>query len=292
MHNSKILYEKGILKNLKMLTQTQYSNFKFAGRLDKVKALYAGMKAISFGETAKFQINENGFRIMTENAKSMQASLFITKEVFEEFFVDGEYNFSVNMNILVECISLFAGGDCSMKMFYKGEGAPLMLVIEDHADEDVTTECSIKTSQSEESIEYSLNENSPSYNIIFIRGPDMAEIFSQIDKSADEVEITLSPKEPHFRVATVGVMQYESNIEVAKTSDMMLMFNCKGHTVTRYKGSHIRLTSKALSASTKVAIKTDSSGILEMHFMIFSSDEAQVYIQFFILPMVDDEDYS
>ncbi|XP_055853339.1 cell cycle checkpoint protein RAD1 [Episyrphus balteatus] len=289
MHNSKILYEKGILKNLKMLTQTQYSNFKFAGRLDKVKAFYAGMKAISFGETAKFQINENGFRIMTENAKSIQASLFITKEVFEEFFLDGEYNFSVNMNILVECIGLFAGSDCSMKMFYKGEGAPLIMVIEDHADEDVTTECSIKTSQFEESTEYSLNENSPNYNIIFIRGPDMSQIFSEIDKTADELEITLSPKVPHFRIATIGVMQSESNIEVAKTSDMMLMFNCRGDTVTRYKCSHIRLTSKALSACSKVALKTDSSGLLELHFMIYSSDEAQVYIQFFVLPMVEED---
>lgn len=290
MHNSKLLYEKGILKNLKMLTQTQYSNFKFAGRLDKVKAFHAGMKAINFGETAKFQINENGFRIMTENANSIQASLFITKEVFEEFFLDGEYNFGVNMNILVECIGLFANGECSMKMFYKGEGAPLMLVIEDHADEDVTTECSIKTSRYEELTEYSLNENSPSYNIIFIRGPDMADLFSQIDKSAEEVEITLSSKVPHFRIATIGVMQNESNIEVAKTSDMMLMFNCRGHTVTRYRCSHIRLTSKALSASSKVAIKTDSSGILEMHFMIYSSDDAQVYIQFFVLPLIDDVD--
>ena len=50
MQHSKKLYEKGILKNKKMLTQSQYADFRFMGRLDHIKNFYAGIKALSFGE--------------------------------------------------------------------------------------------------------------------------------------------------------------------------------------------------------------------------------------------------
>lgn len=53
MQHSKTLYEKGLLKNLKMLTQRQYSNFKFVARLDQSKTFYTGIKALNFENVSK-----------------------------------------------------------------------------------------------------------------------------------------------------------------------------------------------------------------------------------------------
>ncbi|XP_037940851.1 cell cycle checkpoint protein RAD1-like [Teleopsis dalmanni] len=287
MQHSKILYEKGILKNLNMLTQSQYSNFKFVGRLDNIKTFYSGIKALNFGEYGSFQITDDGFRVTVENGKTIQASLFITMSCFSEYHVDGIVNFSINMNVISECLGIFSATNCSIKMFYKGHSAPLIIVLEPHDEDNITTECAIKTTNYEEPIDFSLDEDNPSLNVIFIRGPDLSNIFHELDKAAEEIEITLSPRRPHFKIDTLGVMQSEASIEVAKTSDMMMLFNCRETTTARYNSSQIRLTLKALSVASKVAIKTDSSGLLEMHFMMQSEDRAEMYVQFYITPQAD-----
>ncbi|XP_023299452.2 cell cycle checkpoint protein RAD1 [Lucilia cuprina] len=287
MQHSKYLFEKGILHNWKMLTQSQYSNFKFVGSLNQIKTFTAGIKALSFGENGSFMISEDGFKCAVEQGKCIQASLFIMPRCFSEFYVDGIVKFSINMNILAECLSIFAGIDCSMKMYYKGPEAPLVLVLEPNDETDISTECSIKTTHYEEPMDFNLNDESTSLNRLFIRGPDLASIFQEFDKSAEELEITISPRRPHFKIDTLGVMQSESSVEVAKTSDMILLFNCRETTKARYKTTLIRMTQKALGVATKVALKTDLSGLLEMHFMMVDPTEAEVYIIFFITPLAD-----
>lgn len=59
MQYSKILYEKGLLKNLKMLTQRQYSNFKFVARLDQIKTFYTGVRALNFENVSKIEYKLN-----------------------------------------------------------------------------------------------------------------------------------------------------------------------------------------------------------------------------------------
>lgn len=272
-----------------MLTQSQYSNFKFVGSLNQIKTFTAGIKALSFGENGSFMISEDGFKCVVEQGKCIQASLFIMPRCFSEFYVDGIVKFSINLNVLAECLSIFAGIDCGMKIYYKGPEAPLILVLEPNEEQNISTECSIKTTHYEEPMDFSIDDNSSSLNKMFVRGPDLASIFQEFDKTAEELEITISPRRPHFKINTLGVMQSESSVEVAKTSDMILLFNCKETTKARYKTALIRTTLKALSVASKVAIKTDLNGLLEMHFMMVDPTEAEVYIIFFITPMADDD---
>lgn len=289
MHNSKILYHKGLLRNWKMLTQSQYSQIKFVAKLENIKGFFGSLKAINFDETGTFQISDSGVRVIVENSKFVQASVYVTKECFSEYHVppDETIQFYVNLNVVTECLGIFSGVECSMKMIYKGAGCPLVLVLEHHGEDDVVTECSIKTKNHDEPLDYSLDEDGPSYNAIIIRGPDLANIFNEIDRTAEELEFLLSPKEPFFRITTIGVIQSETQVEVAKTSDMITTFRCKETTSMRYKMSHIKLAFKALLLSSKVAIRTDSSGLLGLQLIIQSDDEAQIYIEFFITPLVN-----
>ncbi|TMW52286.1 hypothetical protein DOY81_002619 [Sarcophaga bullata] len=289
MQNSKLLFEKGILRNWKMLTQSQYSNFKFVGSLEQIKTFTSGIKSLCFGEIGSFMISEDGFKCTVEQGKCVQASLFIMPQCFTEFHVDGVVRFSINMNIMAECLSIFSSTDCSMKMFYKGPEAPLVIVLQPNEEENISTECSIKTTHYEEPMDFSLGDDSASLNRIFLRGPDLASIFHEFDKSADELEITISPRSPHFKIDTLGVMQSESSVEVAKTSDMILLFNCRETTKARYKATLIRMTQKALGVASKVALKTDLSGLLEMHFMMVDQTQAEIYVIFFVTPLADME---
>uniref|UniRef100_A0A1A9WJK4 SWIM-type domain-containing protein n=1 Tax=Glossina brevipalpis TaxID=37001 RepID=A0A1A9WJK4_9MUSC len=245
----------------------EYTNYRFFGCLENIKIFTAGIRSMGFGDNLMFHINEDGLRCTVEQYKQIQANLFITPSCFSDYHVQGLVNFTININVLIECLSIFAGIECSMKMFYK-ENDPLLIILEPHTENDTRTECSIKTTHYDETMDFSLDTDSQSLNTVFIKGREMANIFHDLDKSADELQITLSPRRPHFKVETLGVMQSECSIEVAKTSEMMIFFNCKGTTKARYRNSLIRATQKAMLASSKVAVKTDASGLLEMHFMM------------------------
>lgn len=60
MQHSKLLYEKGIIRNKNMLTQSQLSNYKFVVNLDEIKTFTAGLKSLGFGEIASFTITDEG----------------------------------------------------------------------------------------------------------------------------------------------------------------------------------------------------------------------------------------
>lgn len=52
MQHSKLLYAKGIIKNRKMLTQSQYDDYKFVCRMDHIKTFYSAIKSICFSDVS------------------------------------------------------------------------------------------------------------------------------------------------------------------------------------------------------------------------------------------------
>ncbi|XP_055377987.1 cell cycle checkpoint protein RAD1 isoform X2 [Condylostylus longicornis] len=272
-----------------MLTQSQISQLEFVGKLDSIRGLFTALKSINFTEDALFQFTREGLRVIVENSNLIQANVYITKECFSQYLLPTNtvIRLKINLNIITECLSIFSTVDCSMKMVYKGEATPMILVFEHHGDEDWLTECSIKTKTYEEPIGYALNEDSSTYNCILLRGPDFASFINDIDKSAEKLQIFISDKEPHFKIETFGVMQSESCFEIARNSDIILQFLCKKSIDNCYKYSHIKMFMKSLLASGQVALKTDDTGMLEMQFMIQQDEIAQIYIQFFIPPLAD-----
>lgn len=193
---------------------------------------------------------------------------------------------------MCDCLSIFTGVDCSMKMIYKGDGAPLVFVLEQHGDEDLVTECSIRTKHSAEPLDFVVDSTDDGFNTLIVRGADFASLLGEIDRSADELEIHMAPEAPHFRLSSLGVVQSEWQVEVARTSDMMLRFVCKCAATVRYKMSHIRITMKALALAAKVALRTDGSGLLGMQMMVLAEEAsaAQIYVEFFVMPLLSADD--
>lgn len=275
-----------------MLTQSQFSQVQFIGHLDNTKLFYNSLSAVNFNEDVTIVLSENGLKAIVEDAKYVQATVYVTKGCFTEFRLQSadEISIRVNLNVMCECLSIFAGVDCSMKIIYKGDGAPLVFVLEQHGEDDLVTECSIKTKNVQPTLDFALNDECDSFNSIILRGADFAGLLNEINRSADKLEIYMSPTAPFFKVTSLGVMQSDSTVEVARSSDMMLMFTCKAMCSVRYKMSHIRIPMKALNLATKVALRTDGSGLLSMQMMVLSEDTAQIYVEYFVTPLTDDED--
>lgn len=289
MHHAKTLYEKGLVKRYNMITQSQFSQLQFRAKLDNIKTFYNALKAINFDEDATLIINENGLKAIVEKSKYVQASLYVTRACFSEFMLrdDEEITIRLNLTIITDCLSVFANPECSVKMIYKGRGSPFVLVLEQHDEDDLITEVSVKTKNGDEPIEFTLDEDSEQYNSIIVRGQDFFDLLSDIHKSVEILEIFLSPNSPYFRLTSLGIMQTESNVEIARTSDMFVTFLCRTESNTQYKMSHIRLANKALSLASKVALRNDQSGLLGLQIMVLSDGDSQIYIEFFIIPLID-----
>lgn len=275
-----------------MVTQSEFTQIKFVAKLDNIKTLYNALKAINFNENADLQISEDGLKAVVEESKYVQASIYVTRACFSEFRLQNDEEFSIrlSLSVITDCLSIFANPDCCMKIMYKGAGAPLVLILEQHDTDDLITEVSIKTKIGTDHLDFSIDEDDDSYNSLIIRGPDFCNLFNEISKTADEIEILISPKAPHFRITSLGETQAESNMEIAKSSDMFITYFCRKETRARYKISHIRMMVKALALATKVALRTDESGLLSLQIMVLSEGDSQIYIEYFITPLIEEDE--
>lgn len=290
MQHSKILYEKGVIKNKKMITQSQFSQIQFVGQLDNIKHFYSALKSINFNEDVHFILTQDGLRAIVEDAKYVQASVYVSKECFSMYQLlrNEEISIRVDLKVICDCLSIFAGADCSMKIIYKGSGAPMVFVLEQHDEDDLVTECSIKTKNGDDPIEFSIDESDINYNSIILRGSEFSDLIAEINKTADELEILISNNEPYFRLTTLGIAQAATMLDVDKFSDMMLVFQCKSTTKSKYQMSHLSMTIKSLALALKVSLRTDSSGLLGMQIMVMAEGEAHIHVEFFISPLCDD----
>lgn len=286
------MHGKGLVQHKSMVTQSQYSQCKFLAKLDNIKTFYTAIKAVNFNEDANVIISEDGFKVVVEESKYVQASLYVTRACFSEFRLLGDDDVSIRLNLtaFTNCLSMFANPDSSMKMIYKGQDAPLMLVLESHDGDDLISEVSMKTKNLQEHLEYNIDEDDDSYNSLIARGPDFSNLFNEINKEVDELEMSILSKAPYFCITSLGMMQDESKIEIAKSSDMFITYHCGSDSKARYKMSHLRLAMKALAIATKVALRTDRTGLLGLQIMVLSEGDSQIYIEYFITPLIDDDD--
>lgn len=273
-----------------MLTQSQItdSQIRFVGRMDNIKMFYSALKSVQIHNDILIDLSDNGFKAIVQDAKYLQAFVYVNKECFTEYGLLEDTRIRVNLSVLCDCLSIFAnsGVDCSMKMIYKGEGSPLILILEQHGTDDLVTECSIKTKNFEEPLNFTIDDDEQGFNTIILRGSDFATLINEINKSAEELEIFMSNKAPYFRLTVLGVVQSESKMEVAKTSEMIITFSCDNEFANKYRMSHIRGMMKSLALANKVAIRTDSTGLLNLQMMI--GPASKICVEFFVTSLVDD----
>lgn len=67
--------------------------------------------------------SENGLKFTVEDAKCMQANAYIPTAIFHEFHLKTNVTFSINLNILVDCLCMFwpssQEDSVTVQMFYK-----------------------------------------------------------------------------------------------------------------------------------------------------------------------------
>ncbi|XP_069156159.1 cell cycle checkpoint protein RAD1 isoform X2 [Procambarus clarkii] len=220
-----------------------------------------------------------------EESKCLQANAFIQSELFQEYEIQEEVAFKVNLNVLVECLSIFGGSifgggtTPSLKMCYGGHGSPLILLLEEAG---VLTDCSINTQEADDTLDFNFC-NSGVVNKVIMRSECLRDIFSELDMSSDVLEIVMSPAAPYFRLSTFGSYG-TSHTDISKESDMIENFACTRTMSQRYRLGLLRPLSKPLTVAQKVSVRTDDRGFLCFQFMIKTEDNHICFVEFFCCP--------
>jgi cell cycle checkpoint protein len=297
MEFTKLLYKKGLIKNLKMVTQSQIPDYKFEARLNSLKMLHGILKAFDFAQEAVFNLKEDGIHITVEDSQCIEAIAHIGRECFIEYHrlanaPDEDFQFCLNLSIMTQILVQFTTEDSSMKMMYKGPGAPFILLIEKHTDEDLITESAIKTRTMHETLNYSLDA-ADRENHVVLQGGDFLELFNDLEDGAgqsSQVEIHISPQQPNFRITTSqGNEQSELAIEMSKNSEIFSLFESKSTVTEKYKFNSLRTALKPLPMSTSIMFCNNVSGMLNIQMKIDIDEAPNVYIDYYLPAEVNDD---
>ncbi|XP_050070591.1 uncharacterized protein LOC126558594 [Anopheles maculipalpis] len=313
MQRTKRLFDKGIILNPKMVTQSQFSQIQFQAVLNNFSTLYNVMKAVNFVDNAIVQLSNDGMKVIVEDAKSIQASAYITRACFSDFKLSiakqpsssgaNDDNatdtqpfigFGLNLKVFADCLSMFTSGDynSSLKMIQKGSGAPLIVILEQHGEDSLTTECSVRTMEPFDCMELDFEDEKQIMSKINMKGAEFFHLLSEMDRNCDEFEVVISPDAPHLMFHSFGELHSESSVEITNTSDMLITFNCTHASRNRYKFHHFRLAMRTLALASKVALRTNSEGLLGLQVMIENSDSSHMFVEYFILPLMSDDDQT
>lgn len=266
------------------------SHYVLVAKLDNARNMTTMLKAIHFKDTAIVFASENGLKVTVEDAKCVLANAFIQSELFQQYLLRVEQiTFSINLTVLMECLNIFGAASqpsstTSLKMCYEGYGHPLVLMLEDSG---VLTDCSIKTQESEETLDFNFNSANV-VNKIIIKSECLKEAFSELDMTSEVLEILMSPDKPHLRLSTFGNAGTIQS-DFPKDSEMVEQFLCSERTVNRYKIVLLKPSVKALMVSMRTSIRTDNRGFLSMQYMIKMDDGQICFAEYFCSP---DEDFD
>ncbi|XP_077354713.1 cell cycle checkpoint protein RAD1 [Festucalex cinctus] len=213
---------------LSMHSQDDDEQYVLVASLDNARNLSNILKAIAFKDHALFTATPNGLKVTVEDSKCLQANAFIQAEIFQEFTLKEDLvGLQINLTVLLDCLSIFGGStvpggmSTALRLCYRGYGYPLTLFLEEGG---VVTVCKINTQEPEEPVDFEFCSSNVTNKVILL-SESLKEAFSELDMTSEVLQITMSPKQPYFRLSTFGNAG-SAHYDYPKDSDMMELFHC------------------------------------------------------------------
>eukprot|EP00794_Sanderia_malayensis_P014016 gene14017-15474_t len=203
-------------------------SYILVAKMDNARNLTNLLKAIHFKDIATVYLSENGLKITVEDSKYVQASAFVQVQMFQEYsFTEEEGTFQINLAVMLECLNIFgsskdSGTSTALKMCYAGHGSPLKLMLVE--DAGILTDCSIKTQDTSEVLDFDFQGDEVE-NKIIMKSIALKDTFAELDMTSDAIQIMMSPDAPFFRISTFGYCG-SSHTDFPKDSDLFELFEC------------------------------------------------------------------
>ncbi|KAK9506219.1 hypothetical protein O3M35_008193 [Rhynocoris fuscipes] len=256
-----------------MLTQENLDEYILRGKIDNLKNLLQLLRCIHFKEIAVVFASANGLKFVVEDSKCVQAAAFIGQDIFQEYNIKEELiSFRLELKLLMECLSIMDGA-ASLNLYYKEEGAPLRLVL---IEDDIVTDCSIKTMDTLETLNFSLPQEDVIGKLI-VDGAGFREVLCDLDSDSEYVDILLNQNKPGLIITTRSTA---GKCEIMLPKDAAM--------IEEYKYSQIKPALKTLLVAAKVSLQVSKEGLLCLQFIVKTESNQMAYIEYFCTPVLPD----
>ncbi|KAJ1975557.1 ssDNA endodeoxyribonuclease [Dimargaris verticillata] len=322
-------------------------DYAFIAKLQNVRPLVHLLKAIHFKERAQCVITAQGVKFSIEDSRSVQAHAYLQRQFFQDFRLadqllrstasaadsetttpatptasDVEIAFSVQLNVLLGCLTIFsgsashhhgatnspssaAGGTMGPSAAVAGYHAPpppansgtyrgftsLGWVVNRQGSElefvleenEVISVCKLATFEAEDMAEFNFGQN-PVCDRLIIKSEVLRDALAELDPSSEKIAFGFYHHAPHFRLSTTG-MGGSTEVNFAKDTDIMEAFFCtEAHSVT-YRFNQVKQALNALVYSTKTSIRVNTQGFLSMQFMIPADRTDSCFVELLCSPL-------
>ncbi|KAL8836698.1 MAG: hypothetical protein Q9170_002830 [Blastenia crenularia] len=168
---------------------------------------------------------------------------------------------------------------------YAAKGEPLRIVLQEAG---VTTTCEMVTYEPEDQDEIPLQRDALAQKIIMRSSWLHDAIIELASTSPSRLTIVASPTAPHFTLSSNGALG-SATVEFSKDQQLLETFQVPRRTVNTYKYSLVKAASRAMGIASKVSIRGDEQGVLNLQFMI-AIDEGRVsFVDFRFVPFLPED---
>ncbi|MFH4976160.1 hypothetical protein AB6A40_002869 [Gnathostoma spinigerum] len=254
-------------------------------KLENPKELHSVIKALMFRETGVIDVSENGLRVVVDDQNCFQAIAYVKNELFLDYVLrQSSVTFRVPLNIISECLNMFGSSNTVMlKLIYDGHGSPLKLMVE---KDGVVVKCLVRTLNPDVILDFDFDTLNLSAKII-MKPLKLRETFQDLDTTCSAVKLMI--KQHVFSIATIGDYG-EVQVDFPQHSEQIEKMECSSEATHHYRYNLLKRMIPSLGLCSKVSLRIDQRGILSMQFMIETSDNHNIFIEFFCVPDVEYSD--
>eukprot|EP00127_Corallochytrium_limacisporum_P007319 Clim_evm6s247 gene=Clim_evmTU6s247 len=165
----------------------------------------------------------------------------------------------------------------AVRLHYEGQGHPFILMMEESG---ITTNCSIKTMDENESALDLQFATSDIIGTVIMKAEWFREAFADLDMSSEVLEIRMSLTQPHLQLITQGdagrmTVAFPHNADVM--DDLQLK---ESHITFRYRLSLIKNITKALPMARRINLRMNEQGTLNVRVLMKHEDDQDGMIEY------------
>lgn len=237
-------------------------------------------------------LKQLGIKFTVEEARTVQGSVFLQKELWQDYVYNSEVDqrFTINLTVLLECLNIYGpvvpqqGNPPMLQMAYRGYGTPLLVMLESN---EVLTDCALRTLEAEPLMLFNLRSADILCKLI-VKTESLKEAFNELDWSNLSCTWLVSNEHPYFRLSTDGTGS-SCEVDYPRESEVFETFECTKHCEFKYKMKHMQPCAKALAIAQKSQIRINAQGLLAIQHRIQNEDSSVSFVEFFLIPLDTDD---
>lgn len=177
-------------------------------------------------------------------------------------------------------------GTCILS--YTEEGGPFSINLEESG---VNTTCNLTTYLPEAREDLPFDVSDLDFKVIMQSRYLLDALTELAHSNPTRLTLTVSKQEPYLRLSCAGPLG-GSSVDFAKGRDLFETFSVRDKWVQNFKFDLVKAAVDAMRISSKVSIRGDGQGVLNMQFIVETESREANFLNFTLLPYVvlDDEE--